>query len=56
MFLFSGPTGGLKYEMFDMSNFAEEVSRQQRLKRWVVASFRQARDKSLSRDKLIHVV
>ena len=48
--------GGLKYEMFDMSNFEEEVSRQQRLKRWVVAPFGQARDKGLSRDKLIHVV
>ena len=39
-----GPTGGLKYKMFDMSNFADEISRQQRLKRWVVAPFGQARD------------
>ena len=57
VFLFSGSTGWLKYKMFDMSNFAEEVSRQQRLKRWIVAPFGQAReDKGLSWDKLIHVV
>ena len=42
---------------FEMSNFVEEDSRQQRLKRWIVAPFWQAReDKGLSRDKLIHVV
>ena len=42
--------------MFDMSNFPEEVSGQQLLKRWVVAPFGQAReDKSLPWNKLIHV-
>ena len=40
-----------------MSNFPDEISRQQRLKRWIVAPFGQAReDKGLSWDKLIHVV
>ena len=40
-----------------MSNFPDEISRQQRLKRWTVAPFGQAReDKGLSWDKLIHVV
>ena len=34
-----------------MSNFPEEISRQQRLKRWIVAPFGQAKeDKGLSWD------
>ena len=56
MVCFSRPTGWLKYKMFDMSNFPEEVSGQQLLKRWVVAPFGQAReDKSLPWNKSIHV-
>ena len=56
VFLFCRPTGWLKYKMFDMSNFPEEVSGQQLLKRWVVAPFGQAReDKSLPWNKSIHV-